>query len=67
MNNTTDMLDEYDFSNGTRGKYANLLLQQEHLVHLDDDVAELFPTAIEVNEALRTLGQLIQRYGALHS
>jgi len=64
MNSETEMLDEYDFSNGTRGKYANQLLQEEHLIRLDDDVAALFPTAREVNDALRTLGQLIQRHVA---
>jgi len=56
-----------ELGSGIRGKYANQLLQEEHLIRLDDDVAALFPTAGEVNEALRTLGQLIQRHGALHS
>nr|VFJ66994.1 MAG: hypothetical protein BECKDK2373C_GA0170839_11581 [Candidatus Kentron sp. DK] len=50
-----DMLDEYDFSNGVRGKYAQQYAQGTNIIRLDDDVAELFPTAEKVNEALRFL------------
>jgi len=57
-----DMLDEYDFSNGVRGKYAARYREGTNIIRLDDDVAAIFPNSIEVNEALRTLGKLIQHH-----
>lgn len=56
-----DMLDEYDFSNGVRGKYAARYREGTNIIRLDD-VAAMFPNSIEVNEALRTLGKLIQHH-----
>ena len=49
-----DMLDEYDFSGGVRGKYAQRYREGNNIVRLDDDVAELFPNSEKVNEALRS-------------
>ena len=49
-----EMLDEYDFSDGVRGKFAGRF-SDEKLVALDPDVAEAFPDAEAVNEALREL------------
>ena len=49
-----DMLDEYDFSGGVRGKYAQRYRKGTNIVRLDDDVAEMFPDSEKVNEALRT-------------
>ena len=46
--NDPDLLDEYDFSGGVRGKYAQRYREGTHLVRLDDDVAAIFPTAEEV-------------------
>ncbi|WP_353569818.1 hypothetical protein [Candidatus Albibeggiatoa sp. nov. BB20] len=57
-----EMLEEYDFSNAVRGKYTERLKSGSNIVKLDDDVAELFPDAQSVNQALRTLGQLIQQH-----
>ena len=54
-----DMLDEYDFSEGVRGKYARRYYADKNLIRLDDDVAEMFPDAKSVNEALRALGKII--------
>ena len=56
-----DMLDEYDFSGGVQGKYAQRYRQGTNLIRLDDDVAAMFPTSEEVNAVLRTFGELIQR------
>jgi hypothetical protein len=36
-----DLLDEYDFSQGVRGKYAQRYREGTSIVRLDDDVAEL--------------------------
>ena len=50
-----DMLAEYDFSQGVRGKYAKRYAAGTNVVILSPDVAEVFPDSIAVNEALRTL------------
>ncbi len=57
-----EMLDEYDFSSGVRGKYAQRYREGTNLVRLDDDVAAMFPTSQEVNAVLRTLGEIIRRH-----
>ena len=46
---------EYDFSKGVRGKYADRFAEGTKLVLLDADVARAFPTARDVNTALRNL------------
>jgi hypothetical protein len=56
MNEPTDeMLDEYDFSGGVRGKYARQFSEGCKLIVLDPDVAEVFPDAESVNKTLREL------------
>ena len=50
-----DMLAEYDFSKGVRGKYAARFAAGTNLVLLAPDVAEAFPDSASVNEALRAL------------
>jgi uncharacterized protein (DUF433 family) len=57
-----DLQPEYDFSQllktGVQGKYAERFRQGTNLVLLAPDVAEAFPTAESVNEALRLVLQL---------
>ncbi len=55
------MRPEYDFSRGVRGVTAQRYAQGVNVVLLDPDVAEVFPTARAVNEALRTLVRLQRR------
>lgn len=50
-----EMLDEYDFSGGVRGKYAERFAEGTNLIVLAPDVAAVFPDSASVNEALRTL------------
>lgn len=50
-----DMLPEYDFSKGVRGKYAKRYAEGSNVVVLSPDMARVFPTSESVNEALRTL------------
>ena len=50
-----DMLEEYDFSNGERGKYAGRFAQGSSVVVLDPDVAQVFTDSESVNQALRAL------------
>lgn len=50
-----DMLDEYDFSKGVRGKYAERYAEGSNIIVLAPDVAEFFPDSESVNSALRAL------------
>jgi hypothetical protein len=66
MNNNSEMNDElrpeYDMKQllqrAVRGKYAKRYAEGTNLVLLADDVAEAFPTAEAVNEALRLVLRL---------
>ena len=55
MPNDPDMLEEYDFSGGVRGKYAKRFQEGTNLVLLAPDVAQYFPDDESVNAALRSL------------
>ena len=57
-----ELLDEYDFRKGVRGKYAQRHREGTNIIKLDDDVAKIFPDAKLVNEALRTLGKIIGQH-----
>ena len=48
-----DMREEYDFSDGMRGKYADRFAEGSNVVVLDPDVAAEFKTRKAVNDALR--------------
>jgi len=61
MQNDPDMLEEYDFSNGERGKYAKRYGEGTNVVVVDPDVAEFFPDHDSVNDALRHLAAVIQK------
>jgi uncharacterized DUF497 family protein len=52
---------EYDFSGGERGRYAKRYAEGTNVVVLDPDVAEVFRSSAEVNEALRALARIAKR------
>ena len=56
-----DILPEYDFSRGRPNPYAARITRDAVMVVLDPDVAELFPDAAAVNEALRALARIAER------
>lgn len=60
QNSERDMLDEYDFGGGVRGKYAERFARGSNVVVLDRDVAEVFSDSESVNQALRALAGIIQ-------
>ena len=62
LNNETDpdMLDEYDFSEGVRGKYVDRFAKGSNVIVLDPDVAQVFPDSESVNQALRALAEIIR-------
>lgn len=56
-----DILPEYDFSNALPNPYAGRVGPGVTVVVLDPDVAETFPDARSVNEALRALAKIAKR------
>ena len=56
-----DMLAEYDFSQGVRGKYAKRYAEGTNVVVLSPDVAEFFPNSEAVNAALRALVDIARK------
>ena len=67
MNNDPDMLEEYDFSKGVRGKYAKRYAEGTNVVLIDPDVAEFFPDHDAVNDALRSLVRIIKKRQNRHA
>jgi len=59
-----DMLEEYDFSGGVRGKYAKRYAEGTNIVVLDPDLAERFKDSESVNRALRELVVIADRTAA---
>ncbi len=55
------MLDEYDFSQGVRGKYVQRFAEGSNVVVLSPDLAEIFPDSDSVNQALRLLVEIAAR------
>ena len=53
--NREEILPEYDFSQGVRGKYSKRYEKGSNVVVLSPEVAAAFPNAEAVNNALRTL------------
>lgn len=54
-NKDKDMLHEYNFCNGARGKYAKRYVEGANIIVLSPDVSAVFKDSISVNEALRSL------------
>ncbi len=61
QNEETEMLDEYDFTGGVRGKYVNRIANRNKPIILEPDVAAVFTDSESVNQALRGLLPIIQR------
>jgi len=61
MQKEPNMLEEYDFSNGIQGKYAKRYEEGTNVVVIDPDVAKFFPDHDSVNQALRSLTEIIKR------
>ena len=55
-----EILAEYDFSEGVRGKYAARYAEGSNVVVLDPDVSKVFPNAESVNNSLRSLASIIR-------
>ena len=53
-----EMLPEYDFSRGERGRYAKRFSKGSNIVVVAPDLVDVFPTSDSVNEALREVANL---------
>ena len=58
-----EILPEYDFSGARPNKYAARYAQSRNIVRLDPDVAAVFRSPAEVNDALRALTRIIHKHG----
>lgn len=54
-----------DFPVVVRGKYIERLQRSTNVVVLDPELAEVFPNAASVNDALRSLAQIAKRAGSV--
>jgi hypothetical protein len=61
MQKKPDILEEYDFSKGVRGKYAKRYAEGTNVIVIEPDVAKVFPDHDSVNQALRSLIEIIRR------
>lgn len=57
-----EILPEYDFSRARPNKYASRYAAGSIVVVLEPDVAAMFSSAEEANEALRALAGIIQKH-----
>lgn len=57
-----EILPEYDFSRSRPNKYASRYAAGSIVVVLEPDVAAVFPSAGDANEALRALAGIIQKH-----
>ncbi len=56
-----EMLSEYDFREGERGKYVARVRDEVLLVQIDPELRDVFDSAEDVNRALRLLAQIIRQ------
>ncbi len=61
MRNDPDLLKEYDFSKGIKGKYSQKYSEGTNVVVIEPDVAKYFPDHDSVNQALRSLTEIIKK------
>ncbi len=61
MQKDQDMLEEYDFSTGIQGKYSNRYNEGTNVIVIEPDVMKYFPDHDSVNQALRSLSEIIEK------
>ena len=59
-----ELREEYDFSRGVRGKYAQRYSEGTNIIILDADVAKVFRNSESVNKALRALVEVANKTAA---
>ncbi|MGD0519311.1 MAG: hypothetical protein ABSA26_17375 [Thermoguttaceae bacterium] len=56
-----EMLKEYDFSRGVRGKYYKRFMEGSNVAVIDAELAKIFPDSKSVNQALRSLVNIARK------
>lgn len=56
-----EILPEYDFSRAQPNKYASRYQKGSLVITLDPEVVEVFSSAAEANEMLRSLARLVRK------
>ena len=59
--NLPEMREEYDFSEGVRGKYAEAAKAGSNIIRLDPDVAAVFQDPKQVNDLLRSIAHIVKK------
>ena len=67
MRKDQDMLEEYDFSSGIQGKYSKRYSEGTNVVVIEPDIVKFFPDHDSVNQALRSLSEIIKEQKKLHN
>jgi len=67
MDNDPDMLEEYDFTGGVRGKYAGEYSEGTNVVLLAPELLPYFPDSAAVNNALRALVEIVKAHEQQHA
>ncbi len=57
-----DMLSEYDFRSGVRGKYAKRFANGTNLIKIDPSLLSIFPNSESVNLVLHDFVNLLQHF-----
>lgn len=58
QDDSDSLRDEYDFSDGVRGKHYEAYRAGTNVVILEPDVADVFKDSAAVNKALRAIAQV---------
>jgi hypothetical protein len=58
-----ELLKEYDFRGGVRGKYFKRYAAGNNIVVIEPDLARVFPDSLSVNRALRQLVDVARKTG----
>lgn len=61
MQKDPDMLVEYDFSKGIQGKYSQKYSEGTNVIVIEPDIKKYFPDHDSVNQALRSLVEIIKK------
>ena len=61
MSKDPELLEEYDFSQGVQGKYTEKYADGANVVVIDPDISKYFPDHQAVNDALRSLVNIIEK------
>ncbi len=62
MDNDSELLVEYDFTNAEKGKYAKKYAKGTNMVAIEEDILTYFPDEKSINQALRSFIPIIKQH-----